>query len=358
VPVEVGAPPDANWTAALQAFTRGNMTEAARRFELVADASPDQASSWTLSAGSFWAARANLLAGNPQKYAPYLKRAALHGRTFYGLVAQKALGMQIQADWEVPALDRRKSDVLRNDRAARRALGLMQLGATTAAERELFAATIDADPSYIEAVMALSLKADLLALAVRIGNANWDQRHNIKGYDGAMYPVPSWQPTGGFIVDRALVYGFMRQESAFNPKARSYVGAMGLMQLMPATARVVSTRYAPETAGANPWDPSTNVALGQAYISSLLNEVDGNLVRTAAGYNGGPGNVMRWDNSLNASQDPLLYIASIPLHETRDFVQRVLTNYWMYQIRLGQPTPSLDQIASHDWPRYAPQDGR
>ena len=358
VPVEVGAPPDANWTAALQAFTRGNMTEAARRFELVADASPDQASSWTLSAGSFWAARANLLAGNPQKYAPYLKRAALHGRTFYGLVAQKALGMQIQADWDVPALDRRKADVLRNDRAARRALGLMQLGATTAAERELFAATIDADPSYIEAVMALSLKADLPALAVRIGNANWDQRHNIKGYDGAMYPVPSWQPTGGFIVDRALVYGFMRQESAFNPKARSYVGAMGLMQLMPATARVVSTRYAPETAGANPWDPSTNVALGQAYISSLLNEVDGNLVRTAAGYNGGPGNVMRWDNSLNASQDPLLYIASIPLHETRDFVQRVLTNYWMYQIRLGQPTPSLDQIASHDWPRYAPQDGR
>ena len=358
VPVEVGMPPDANWTAALQAFTRGNMAEAARRFELVADASPDRASSWTLSAGSFWAARANLLAGNPQKYAPYLKRAALHGRTFYGLVAQKALGMQIQPDWEVPALDRKKADLLRNDRAARRALGLMQLGATTAAERELFAAAIDNDPAYIEAVMALALKADLPALAVRVGNANWDQRHNIKGYDGAMYPIPSWQPMGGFVVDRALVYGFMRQESAFNPKARSYVGAMGLMQLMPATARAVSARYAPETAGANPWDPSTNVALGQAYISMLLNEVDGNLVRTAAGYNGGPGNVMRWDNSLNASQDPLLYIASIPLHETRDFVQRVLTNYWMYQIRMGQPTPSLDQIASHDWPRYAPQDGR
>jgi soluble lytic murein transglycosylase len=358
VPVEVGMPPDANWTAALQAFTRGNMAEAARRFELVADASPDQASSWTLSAGSFWAARANLLAGNPQKYAPYLKRAALHGRTFYGLVAQKALGMQIQPDWDVPALDRKKADLLRNDRAARRALGLLQLGATTAAERELFAAAIDNDPAYIEAVMALALKADLPALAVRVGNANWDQRHNIKGYDGAMYPIPSWQPMGGFIVDRALVYGFMRQESAFNPKARSYVGAMGLMQLMPATARAVSARYAPETAGANPWDPSANVALGQAYISMLLNEVDGNLVRTAAGYNGGPGNVMRWDNSLNASQDPLLYIASIPLHETRDFVQRVLTNYWMYQIRMGQPTPSLDQIASHDWPRYAPQDGR
>lgn len=128
------------------------------------------------------------------------------------------------------------------------------------------------------------------------------------------------------------------------------------MQLMPATAHQVSTRYAPELAGANFWDPSTNVALGQSYIGVLLGEVDNNLVRTTASYNGGIGNVYRWDASLNASQDPMLYIASIPLHETRDFVQRVLTNYWMYQLRLGQPTPSLDQIAAHEWPRYTPQD--
>ena len=105
IPVEASMPPDANWNAAMTAFTRGDMAEAARRFELVADASPDRASSWTLSAGSFWAARANLLAGNPQKYAPYLKRAALHGSTFYGLVAQKALGMQIQPDFDVPPLE-------------------------------------------------------------------------------------------------------------------------------------------------------------------------------------------------------------------------------------------------------------
>ena len=64
----------------------------------------------------------------------------------------------------------------------------------------------------------------------------------------------------------------------------------------------------------------------------------------------------RWDNSLNASQDPLLYVALIPLNETRDYVQRVLANYWMYSIRLGQPTPSLDQIAAHEWPRYVAQD--
>ena len=356
VPVDLSAPPDANWNAGLSAFTSGNMSEAARRFELVADALPDQASSWTLAAGAFWAARTNLLAGNPQKFAPYLKRAALHGRTFHGLVAQKMLGMQIVANWNVPAIDRKRADVLRNDRAGRRALALFQLGASTAAERELFAATIDADPQYIETVLAVAQKASLPALSVRIGNAAWDQRDKIAGYDGAMYPLPPWQPTAGYSLDKALIYAFMRQESAFNPKARSYVGAMGLMQLMPSTARLVANKFAPEAAGGNPYDPSINMSLGQGYIASLLNDVDNNLVRTVAGYNGGPGNVNRWDNSLNASADPLLYIASIPLNETRDFVQRVLANYWMYQIRFGQPTPSLDQIAAHEWPRYSAQD--
>ena len=162
VPVEAGLPPDANWNAGLSAFTRGNMAEAARRFEAVADAAPDQASSWTLSAGSFWAARANLLAGNPQKFAPYLKRAALHGRTFYGLIAQKALGMRIEPDWNVPrARPPPRPTMLRNDRAGRRALALLQLGAVTAAERELFGGSIDADPQYVETVMALAQKASL-----------------------------------------------------------------------------------------------------------------------------------------------------------------------------------------------------
>src|SRR4051812_5368241 len=159
VPVDVSAPPDANWGAGLAAFTSGNMAEAARRFELVADAAPDQVSSWTLAAGAFWAARTNLLAGNPQKFAPYLKRAALHGRTFHGLVAQKMLGMQIAPDWNVPQLDRKRAELLRNDRAGRRALALFQLGAATAAERELFAASLDADPHYIEAILAAAQKA-------------------------------------------------------------------------------------------------------------------------------------------------------------------------------------------------------
>ena len=233
VPVDISMPPDANWNAGLSAFVSGNMAEAARRFELVADAAPDQASSWTLAAGAFWAARANLLAGNPQKFAPYLKRAALHGRTFHGLIAQKALGMQIVRRLE-RAGDRPQARRHPEERSRRQAgAGAAAARRATAAERELFAASLDADPHYVEAVLALANKAVLPGLSVRVGNAAWDERHKIAGFDGAMYPLPPWQPAAGFTLDKALVYGFMRQESAFNPKARSYVGAMGLMQLMP-----------------------------------------------------------------------------------------------------------------------------
>ena len=358
LPIEASGPPDANWNAAIRAFTNGQYSEAARRFEQVADAPPDRASSWTLSAGAFWAARANLLAGNPQKFAPYLKRAALHGHTFHGLIAQKALGMRIEPDAALPRLDRELTNLLTHDRASNRALALLQLGAVTAAERELYAASIDAEPRLIQAILSLAQKAVLPGLSVRVANTAWDQRHNIKGFDAGMYPYPAWVPAEGFVIDRALVWGFMRQESAFNPKARSYVGAMGLMLLMPRTAQIVTRNYLPDRAGQNPYEPGYNISMGQQYINSMMGDVDGNLVRIAASYNGGPGNVARWDNSLKANHDPLLYVALIPLHETRDFVQRVLANFWMYQMRLGQPTPSLDQIAAHDWPKYAAQDRR
>ena len=250
--------------------------------------------------------------------------------------------------------------MLRNDRAGRRALALLQLGAATAAERELFAASIDADPQYHrERCWRSPRRPRCPASSVRVGNANWDQRHNITGYDGAMYPLPPWQPAGGFSLDRALVCGFMRQESAFNPKARSYVGAMGLMQLMPRhrAARRPTSSHARDQAGA------------QSLRSAGQHRAGPGLHRLAAGrrrqqpgaHRGG----LQWragqrhalgQFAERARPDPLLYIASIPLNETRDFVQRVLANYWMYQIRLGQPTPSLDQIAAHEWPRYTPQD--
>ena len=76
----------------------------------------------------------------------------------------------------------------------------------------------------------------------------------------------------------------------------------------------------------------------------------------AAAYNGGPGNLAKWQNHVGADIDPLLFIESLPSRETRLFIERVLANFWIYRQRLGQETPSLDQVAAGTWPRYHPLD--
>ncbi|MEC7538502.1 MAG: lytic transglycosylase domain-containing protein, partial [Pseudomonadota bacterium] len=96
------------------------------------------------------------------------------------------------------------------------------------------------------------------------------------------------------------------------------------------------------------------IELGQSYVQHLLAfpGIDGNLFYTTVAYNGGPGNLNRWRRTSEYQDDPLLFIESVPSRETRVFVERVLTNLWIYRYRLGQPTPSLDAIAAGTWPRY------
>jgi hypothetical protein len=81
------------------------------------------------------------------------------------------------------------------------------------------------------------------------------------------------------------------------------------------------------------------------------------LFLVAAAYNSGPGNLQRWQSEVNYNDDPLLFVASIPVRETRQFIERVMTNLWIYQLRLGEKTPTLDALASHHWPLYVSVDG-
>jgi soluble lytic murein transglycosylase len=180
-------------------------------------------------------------------------------------------------------------------------------------------------------------------------------------YDATTYPLPAWTPPGGFAIDRALVFAMMRQESAFNTKATSRAGARGLMQLMPKTASFVAQDSSLKGANRSKlYSPDFNVGLGQQYIAHLLDETPAgdNLFWIAAAYNGGPGNLARWLKSIDYDNDPLLFIESIPNRETRGFIERVLSNYWIYRYRLGQDLDSLDQVAAGQWPRYRAEDYR
>ncbi|MDX1575560.1 MAG: lytic transglycosylase domain-containing protein, partial [Kiloniellales bacterium] len=351
--------PLALWIAGLSAWRLGDISSAVGHFETLARS--HRTAGRNRSAGAYWAARAHLRLRNPGKVSEWLLVAADFPRSFYGLLARRALGMEIPGPQPLRRLDRAQSQRLLADPAARRAIGLLQVGERERAESELARLDGDGDQVLAAALSALNDAAGFPAQAMRIARSLVPDADRWSGQslDSALYPIPPWQPDRGFAIDRALIYALMRQESAFRTDAKSRDGARGLMQLLPSTANyVVRKRTFRGKARNRLFDPALNIDVGQRYIDYLLNHagVGGDLLRMAAAYNAGPGNLAKWRRKLGPVDDPLLFIESLPSRETRDFVEKVVANLWIYRARLGQPLPTLDAVAAGDWPAYTPLD--
>ena len=345
--------PEGHWTAGLAAWRLGRHDEAHRQFEVAAamrDASP-----WLISASAFWAARSHLRDRQPDGVNRLLGVAAGYPRTFYGLLARRILGLPITFRWSTRRLERAAGLTLAATPGGRRALALVQVGRDDRAEPELRILSANAEGGLARAILALASRAAMPRLAMRLAGNLFPG----VGFDGAHYPVPPWTPKGGFRVDRALIFALIRQESAFDPKARSGAGASGLMQLMPGTAGFVANdrRYR-SSKRRRLFEPALNLELGQTYVEMLLGDpkINGDLFHLAVAWNGGPGNLSKWWRTTKHLNDPLLFIESIPVRETRIFIERVLANLWIYRNRLGQPTPSLDALAAGEWPVYVALD--
>jgi soluble lytic murein transglycosylase-like protein len=173
------------------------------------------------------------------------------------------------------------------------------------------------------------------------------------------YPVPRWQPAGGYQLEPTLIHAVIRAESGFDPYARSPKGAVGLMQVMPSTARLAAKAMRIAYRGER-WlmHPAVNMTIGQGWLRQLAarKPVDGSLVHLIAAYNAGEGRVAAWAKGplRHAAKDPLLYIESVPLTETRNYIKRVLANLWAYQARRGGAIPSLVALAENSWPEVEP----
>ncbi len=349
--------PEASWLAGLAAWRLERIPEAARHFENAARHA--EGSSWLASAAAFWAARAHLVGRNPAQVTPWLEAAAKHPRTFYGLLARGLLGEPLDFNWAPPALERDAIERLAASAPGRRAVALVQVGEDRRAEKELRRFAAAADKTLARGILALAVHADMPALALRFDRQLFP---NGGGLMSAAYPLPRWEPENGFRVDPALIYALIRQESGFNPNAKSHAGASGLMQLMPRTASFVARDRAYHRGAKTKklFTPELNLTLGQRYLESLIRDpaIQGDLFFIAAAWNGGPGNLAKWWRKADHRGDPLLFIESIPLRETRDFVERVMANLWIYRHRMGQDSPSLAQLAAGEWPVYRPQAGK
>jgi soluble lytic murein transglycosylase len=147
-------------------------------------------------------------------------------------------------------------------------------------------------------------------------------------------------------INRTWALSIARQESAFQASVQSGAGARGLMQLMPQTAAQVAKRYTVPYRSSNDLNsPETNISLGTAYLSQMLERFNGNRVFATAAYNAGPHRVSRWlEERGNLPLD--IWIETIPFDETRNYVQNVLAFGVIYDVRDQQPTRMLSPAES------------
>lgn len=294
----------------------------------------------------YWFARASEQRNDPKAkdVAKVFYQSLASETDYYGLLSRDRLGVKTQslgASYQPTAEDRRR---LEQDIHFKRAFALRNIGA-------------DASWSTREwnwAVRQAYLKNDdgmILAAAERADRIGWYDRaiyateRTAKLFSPALrFPTPYREQvlsySGQVSLDPAWAYGLMRQESRFVTNARSHVGASGLMQIMPNTARWIAGRLGETYSASTANQLDTNIRYGTFYLSHILGQLSNQPVLATAGYNAGPTRAKRWqpiNQALAADQ----YTEAIPFLETRDYVKNVMTNAIHYGLLLGQGAQSI-----------------
>jgi len=337
------------WKSGISAYQAGKFDKAAEHFDKMI-AGRDELSPWKISAAAFWSWRAHTKLGEKEKAAGSLIIAASEPRSFYGILARRQLGQNLEVDNEELDLTDEQMTSLGQYPAISRTIALAQANRNDLAERELRVLYSSLPSEDRHATLALAHQLMLPALQITLAKR---LETKDKHYDVAKYPIPEWEPVGGFSVDPALIYALVRQESGFRSGAISPVGAMGLMQLMPGTASMMSRKVGNyQISGAS--EAEKNITLGQGYVRHLLENqlVDNNMIYMLTAYNAGIGRLQEWKATRNYQDDPLLFIETMPFAETRHYVMQVMTNYWLYNEILGIQSPTLAALAQNRWPVY------
>ena len=335
------------WIAGLAAWRADDCAAAALAFDAVGLKGPADG---LAASAAFWAARAHLACERPDLATERLQAAASHPQTFYGLLARRALGLDSGLDWSEPDFIKADWNTLARHPGALRAVALVELGQLGLADRELRYLATTAEPTDYAAILRLAARLSLPATQL------WLSARSPTGAPtpvAARFPAPDWTPQRGWRVDQALVYAHALQESRFATDVVSRAGARGVMQVLPTTAAKMARDMGTLGAGSL-GDPAFNIECGQTYLEELrdMSYTGGLLPKVIAAYNAGPGSVQKWNASVRDNGDPLLFIESIPFKETRAYVQVVLRNYWMYELRDGRKPASMEALAAGMWPKF------
>jgi soluble lytic murein transglycosylase len=342
------------WTVGLAEWRLGQFHESFAAFERVANDPTEDP--WVRAGAAYWTARAASQSGRQDRVNDYLRLAGQWPATFYGQIALRQLGEEptienmgprayqaeprLQRAAYVPQGARVETGELeafvQTDARAKRTVAYYEVGRRTEGESELRS-------GLRTAVGDAARMWTALARVMMSGNGGDATR-----IDAMRFPMPVLEPEGGFVIEKALVYALARKETDFNPDARSSAGAYGLMQVMPTTAAEMTGDRTFVTDPSKLLVPATNMRLGQAYINRMvqLPAFQGDLLRAVASYNAGPGPMLTAVRKLGPDADPLLLIETIDVPQARDYVEKVVASYWIYQRMFGGPLNTLDAVAS------------
>ncbi len=297
----------------------------------------------------YWRARAMQALREPDAIAATLKARALydsiaspHG--FYEQLALEELGYPITPPAPPAALTAQERATAANHPGLQRALAAIRLGLRSEGVREWHYTVALHTPGGMP-------ERELLAAAeLACRHELWDrcintsQRTSAVADQAQRFPMPHRtevvRRANEIGLDPAYVYGLIRQESRFVTNARSHVGASGLMQVMPATARWTARKI-----GLNNFRPhqiterDTNILIGTAYLKFALDDFDGSLPLAAAAYNAGPGRSRAWRNGPPLAGE--IWVENIPFEETRGYVKHVLANTTNYAALISGEPQSL-----------------
>ena len=291
------------------------------------------------SRASYWAGRAFEQNNNSLNAKKWFDVAAKHSTTFYGQLASKKLGKTGNQLPKKQSQDSKTNDSFYISELVNIAIFLEEIGKINLASKFFKTASRNASNyGQVAPIISGTLKINKPYLAVYAA-----RRAARKGiyFINASYPKPALYDTSQ--VEKALIYSIVRQESNFDPEAKSHKGALGLMQLMPATANSVAKSinidFNKERLTS---DHRYNIKLGASYLRSLIKKYEGSYPLAIAAYNAGPHNVNKWikrvGNPIQKDVDLIDWIERIPYGETRNYVQRVLENLTIYRELISKPT--------------------
>jgi soluble lytic murein transglycosylase len=289
--------------------------------------------------GAYWLGRAYEAMESDEAESHY-SRAAEYPMTFYGQLARHRLGLPL-GNPRRPSITPEDTDRMKENGPIAAMHRLEEIGQSARAKRLALALgwSLDETPEITHVVAHWERKEDRY-IALRIAKAaEW------RGVEtGALTHPIGAIPASAAIEpeERPLAYAIARQESEFNVAARSRANALGLMQLLPGTAKEVAAQaglaYQPARLDS---DGGYNATLGTAYLNAQLDRFDGSYILTFIGYNAGPRRALEWierfgDPRGKPLDEVIDWVEQIPFTETRNYVQRVMENLQVYKARLGE----------------------